>query len=84
MRAGGNVERFETAPNVLAVDRLLARDLLSRTDGFRDQNGIPDGAIVEVLAHLVLRGDLALALVDDVFEDVLNDREVGADRVEVE
>jgi hypothetical protein len=69
------------APHVLAVDELLARDLLSRTDGFRDQDGIPDGAIVEVLAHLVLRGNLAPALVDNVFDDVLHDREVRADRV---
>src|SRR4029077_19601045 len=80
----GDVERFKAAPNVLAVDHLLAYDLLSGTDVFGDQNGIPDGAIVEVLAHLVFRGDLALALVDNVFDDVLHDREVGADRVEIE
>ena len=34
-----------------------------------------DGAIVEILAHLVLRG-LALALVDHVFDDVLDQLEI--------
>ena len=79
-----DVERLEAAPHVLTVDQFLAGDLLSGADRLRDQNRIPDGAIVEVLANLVFRCNLALALVDDVLEDVLNDWEVGADRIEAE
>jgi glycosyltransferase involved in cell wall biosynthesis len=79
-----DVERLEAPPHVLTVDEFLAGDLLSGADRLRDQNRIPDGAIVEVLANLVFRCNLALAFVDDVLEDVLNDWEVRADRIEAE
>src|SRR5262249_14564297 len=79
----GDVQGLETAAHVFAVDHFLASDLLRIADRFRDDNRIEHTAIVEVLAYAILRR-LGLPRVDDVFLDVLDDREVGADLVEVE
>src|SRR5262245_9875760 len=78
----GDVLGLKTAAHVFAVDNLLASDLLRIADRFRDDDRVEHTAIIEVLAYAILRR-LGLAFVDDVFLDVLDDREVGADLVEV-
>ena len=79
----GDLERLQSAPHVLAGNLLLAGELLGGADRLGDQHRVEHAAVVEILADLVA-ADLALALVDHVFEDVLNRREAGADRIDVE
>src|SRR4030095_7843971 len=78
-----DVERLEAAPDILAGHDLLARQLLRVADCFGYQNGVVDAAVVEILSELVLL-DLALALVHDVFLDVLERGIVRPKSVEVE
>src|SRR5215471_14660128 len=80
---GGNGQRLQATPYVFTAHDLLAGDLLRVADRFGDKHGVVDTAIVEILAELVLF-DLALALVHDVFPDVLEGRVVAAEAVEVE
>src|ERR1700752_4489691 len=74
----GYVERLEAAAHVVAIDLFLAGQALRPANRLGDQHRIENGAVIEDLANLVLRRDLALTLVDDVFEDVLKRRIVLA------
>src|ERR1700674_5436443 len=80
----GDVERLKAAAYVVAIDLFLAGQVLRAANRLRDQRRIENGAVIEVLAGLVLRHDLALTLVDDVFEDVLDRRIVLADAIDAE
>src|SRR5262249_29942631 len=79
----GDPERFQPAAHLVPGDILLACEPLRVADALGHDHRRQYAPIVEVFAHLVLRG-LALALVDHVFHDVLGCREIGADRIEVE
>src|SRR5579871_5257202 len=50
----GDVQRLKAAAHVRAVDYFLAGDLLRGVDRLGDQHGVEDGAVVEVLADLLL------------------------------
>src|ERR1700730_478237 len=78
-----DLQAFEAATDVVGVDHLLASQLLGVADCLGNDRRVQNPAVIEVLADLVLRR-LALALVDDVFHDVLNGRIVGPDAVEVQ
>ena len=69
--------------HVFAVDLLLAGQSLGRADPFGYKHRIHDATVIEVLADLVPGCDLALTLVNDVFEGVLDRREVLADATEI-
>ena len=73
----GQVERFEAAAHVLGIDHLLAGELLRVADALDDEHRVVDAAVVERFADLLLRRR-ALALVDDVLEDVLHRGRLGA------
>ena len=51
---GGDIAIFQTTAHVLAVDILFASNLLSRADCLSDEDRVPDGAVIEVLADFVL------------------------------
>src|ERR1700723_262829 len=80
----GDVEILETAAHVFAVDDFLAGQFLGRADRFCDDCRIENTAIVEILAGLIFRRDLALTLIDDVLDDILDYRIVGTDTVDIE
>src|ERR1039457_926147 len=79
----GDVHRLESAPHILAGHDFLAGELLRVADRFRDHHGVVDALVVVRLPNLFLRR-LALALVDDGLEDVLDRREVRTHRREVQ
>src|ERR1700730_17548046 len=78
----GDVESLKAAAHVVAIDLFLAGEVLRRANRLGDQRRIENGAVIEALADLVLRRDLALTLIDDVFDDVLDRRIVLADAVD--
>ena len=68
----GDVESLKAAAHVVAMDLFLACQALCAADRLGDQRRVENGAIVEILAGLIFRRDLALTLVEHVFDDVLD------------
>src|SRR4029077_19409433 len=80
----GDTERLEAPAHVVAIDLFLAGQALRAANRLCDQRRVENGAVIEVLADLVLRRDLALTLVNDIFEDVLDRGIVLADAIDAE
>src|ERR1700722_8546581 len=80
----GNAERFHAATEILTIDNLLAGQMLGVADRFGHDDRVENGAVIKILADFVFRSDFAFALVDYVFDDVLQRRKVRTDRVEIE
>ena len=78
-----DVERLQATAHVRTVNQFLAGQLLRVADTLGNQDSIHDSPVVKIFADLVLRC-LAFALVDHVFEDVLDRRIVLADSIDVE